>query len=79
MNKNVNGTIKFGVVGWSTLCLKQMSLHSLILYWVNLLFQNSMKTDRNWTIGEILEKDTEDQEKDIEEQSKDIHLSTIHL
>ena len=38
-----------------------------------------MKTDRNWTTEEVLEKDIEDQEKDAEEQSKDIHLSTIHL
>ena len=76
MNKNEDDTIKWEE---STLC------HYIHWSFIGSTFfskiqkKKKKKTDRNWTIGEILEKDIEDQEKDIDEQSKDIHLSTIHL
>ena len=78
MNKNENDTIKWGVGGVNP--LSEINIITFIdLALGQPPFPKSMKTDRNWTTGEVLEKDIEDQEKDIEEQSKDIHLSTIHL
>ena len=77
MNKNENDTIK-----WEQGEVNPLSEINVITFIDLALGQPpfpKFNENRNWTIGEVLEKDIENQEKDIEEQSKDIHLSTIHL
>lgn len=76
MNKNENDTMKWGE-GYPLSEINVITFIDLALGQPP--FQNSMKTDRNWTIREVLEKDIKDQEKFTGEQSKDIPLSTMHL
>ena len=75
MNKNENDTTKWGVVN----PLSEINVVTFIDLALGQPPFPKFNENRNWTIGEVLEKDVENQEKDIEEQSKDIYLSTIHL
>ena len=77
MNKSENDTIK-----WGQGEVNPLSEINVITFIDLVLGQPpfpKFNENRNWTIGEVLEKGIEDQGKDIEEQKKDIHLSTIHL